>query len=53
MKLPSRDVVSFFNSPPKGIRGVLIYGNEPMRVSEKREQFIKSLLGSNADEEMR
>ena len=24
-----------------------------MRVSDKREQFIKSLLGSNADEEMR
>ena len=53
MKLPSRDVVSFFESPPKGITGVLIYGNDPMRVSDKREQFIKSLLGSNSDEEMR
>ena len=53
MKLPSRDVVSFFKSPPKGITGVLIYGNDPMRVSDKREQFINSLLGSNADEEMR
>ena len=53
MKLPSRDVVSFFNSPPKGIIGVLIYGNDPMRVSDKRHQFIKSLLGSNAAEEMR
>ena len=53
MKLTSRDVVSFFNSPPKGITGVLIYGNDPMRVSDKRHQFIKSLLGSNAAEEMR
>ena len=53
MKLTSRDVVSFFNSPPKGIIGVLIYGNDPMRVSDKRRQFIKSLLGSNAAEEMR
>ena len=53
MKLPSRDVVSFFESPPKGITGVLIYGSDPMRVSDKREQFIKSLLGFNADEEMR
>ena len=53
MKLSSRDVVSFFKSPPKGITGVLIYGNDSMRVSGKREQFIKSLLGSNADEEMR
>ena len=53
MKLSNRDVVSFFKSPPKGITGVLIYGNDPMRVSKKREQFIKSLLGANADEEMR
>ena len=53
MKLISRDVVSFFNAPPKGITGVLIYGNDPMRVSDKRHQFIKSLLGSNAAEEMR
>ncbi len=53
MKLTSRDVVSFFDSPPKEITGVLIYGNDPMRVSDKKEQFIRSLLGSNADEEMR
>ena len=53
MKLTSRDVVSFFKSPPKGITGVLIYGNDPMRVSHKREQLINSILGSNADEEMR
>jgi hypothetical protein len=53
MKLSSRDVVSFFKSPPKGITGVLIYGNDPMRVSDKRHQFIKSLLGCNADKEMR
>ena len=53
MKLTSRDVFSFFNSPPKGITGVLIYGSDPMGVSDKRHQFIKSLLGSNAAEEMR
>ena len=53
MKLTSRDVVSFFKSPPKGLAGVLIYGNDVMRVSDKRQQFISSLLGPNADEEMR
>ena len=53
MKLTSRDVSSFFKSPPKGIAGVLIYGKDPMRVSDKRQQLIKSLLGSNADKEMR
>ena len=53
MKLTNRDVVSFFRSPPKGITGVLIYGNNPMRVSDKRQQLIKSLLGPSADVEMR
>ena len=53
MKLTNRDVVSFLKSPPMGITGVLIYGNDPMRVSDRRQQLIKSLLGSNADEEMR
>ena len=53
MKLTNRDVTSFFKSPPKGITGVLIYGNDLMRVSDKRQQFIKSLLGPNAEEEMR
>ena len=53
MKLTNRDIASFFKSPPKGITGVLIHGSNPMRVSDKREQFIKSLLGFSADEEMR
>ncbi len=53
MKLTNRDITSFFKSPPKGITGVLIYGNDLMRVSDKRQQFIRSLLGPNAEEEMR
>ena len=53
MKLTSRDTDLFFRSPPKRITGVLIYGNDHMRVSDKRQQLIKSLLGSKADEEMR
>ena len=53
MKLTNRDVLSFFESPPKGIMGVLIYGNDHMRVSDKRQQLLQSLLGSKADEEMR
>ena len=53
MKLTNREITSFFKSPPKGITAVLIYGNDLMRVSDKRQQFIKSLLGPNAEEEMR
>ena len=53
MKLTSRDIDSFFKSPPKRMTGVLIYGNDPMRVSNKRQHLIKSLLGPTAEEEMR
>ncbi len=53
MKLTNRDILSFFKSPPKGMIGVLIYGNDPMRVADKRQQLTQSLLGPNADEEMR
>ena len=53
MKLTSRDLISFFDSPPKGVAGVLIYGNDHMRVANKRQELIFSLLGPKADEEMR
>ena len=53
MKLTSRDLISFFDSPPKGVAGVLIYGNDHMRVADKRQKLIHSLLGPKADEEMR
>ena len=53
MKLSNRDIVSFFESPPIGMASVLIYGNDPMRVADRRQQLIKVLLGSNAEEEMR
>ena len=53
MKLTSRDLISFYESPPKGVAGVLIYGNDQMRVANKRQKLIHSLLGPKADEEMR
>ena len=53
MKLTSRDLISFFEAPPKGVMGVLIYGNDHMRVASKREKLIHAILGPKADEEMR
>ncbi len=53
MKLTSRDLISFFESPPKGVAGILIYGNDQMRVASKRQKLIQSLLGPKADKEMR
>ena len=53
MKLTSRDINSFFEAPPEGTAGVLIYGNDHMRVANKKQKLIYSLLGPKADEEMR
>ena len=53
MKLTNRNLNSFFNSPPKGVAGVLIYGSDPMRVANKRQDLIQSMLGPKANEEMR
>ena len=53
MKLTNRDLFSFFDSPPRGMAGILIYGNDHMRVADKRQKLIHSLLGPKADEEMR
>ena len=53
MKLTNRNLNSFFNSPPKGVSGVLIYGSDPMRVANKRQDLIQAMLGPKANEEMR
>ena len=53
MKLTNREINSFFESPPNSIAGVLIYGSDYMRVADKRQKLIQSLLGPKADEEMR
>lgn len=53
MKLSPRDHNGFFNNPPVPSSAVLIYGTDAMRVALKREQFLKNLLGENAEAEMR
>ena len=53
MKLTGRNLDSFFVSPPKGVTGILIYGSDPVRVASKRQKLIHSMLGPNADKEMR
>ena len=53
MKLSTRDAVSYFAKPDPSKTGILIYGNDAMRVALKRQQLIEALLGPGADEEMR
>ena len=53
MKLTPRDAKPYFARPDPARTGLLIYGSDAMRVALKRQEFLKNLLGPNAEEEMR
>ncbi|MGR3802114.1 DNA polymerase III subunit delta [Marinibacterium profundimaris] len=53
MKLSARDAEAFLAKPDADRSGLLIYGQDGMRVALKRQQVLKALLGPNAEEEMR
>lgn len=53
MKLSPRDTASYFRKPDPRKAGVLIFGTDPLRVADKRQQIIPALVGPNAEEEMR
>lgn len=53
MKLSARDANRYFAKPDPDKTGLLIFGEDAMRVALKRQQVIAALLGDNAEEEMR
>ena len=53
MKLSPREAKPYFTRPDPARTGLLIYGSDAMRVALKRQEFLKNLLGANAEEEMR
>ncbi len=53
MKLSPRDAPRFFAKPETGRTGVLIFGNDAMRVALKRQELIANLVGPSGEEEMR
>lgn len=53
MKLGRRDGAGIIAKPPTDKLGLLLYGGDSMRVTIKRQEFLKALLGPAADEEMR
>lgn len=53
MKLGRRDGNALVAKPPKDKPGLLLYGGDAMRVALKRQEYLKALLGADADEEMR
>ena len=53
MKLSPREAGGYFAKPDPGRTGVLIYGNDAMRVALKRQDLIANLIGPQGEEEMR
>ena len=53
MKLGGRDAQAFFRKPDPTRSGVLLYGEDAMRVAHRRQEVITALVGPEAEAEMR
>jgi DNA polymerase III subunit delta len=53
MKLPPRDATAYFARPNPPKPGLLIYGEDPMRVALKRQEVILAMIGPEGEGEMR
>jgi len=53
MKLGPREAAGYFKRPDPKSAGILIFGDDAMRVALKRQDLLKALLGPGAQDEMR
>ncbi len=53
MKLSPRDAPGYFTRPEANRTGLLIFGNDSMRVALRRQEVIAALIGPQGEEEMR
>ena len=53
MKLAGNAASGYFRKPDPTHTGLLIFGADPMRVADKRQQVIAALVGPQGEEEMR
>jgi DNA polymerase-3 subunit delta len=53
MKLSPRDAPGYFAKPDPKSTGLLIFGQDGMRVALKRQEVVKALIGPQGEEEMR
>lgn len=53
MKLSPRDAAGFLKRPDPRCPGILIFGEDPMRVAERRVKLILGHIGPQGDAEMR
>ncbi|MGP6088096.1 DNA polymerase III subunit delta [Antarctobacter jejuensis] len=53
MKLSARDANAFFRKPDPAAAGLLIYGEDTMRVAMKRQEVTAAIVGPEGEAEMR
>ncbi|WP_425071149.1 DNA polymerase III subunit delta [Sagittula sp. S175] len=53
MKLSPREADGFFRKPDPKVPGVLIYGEDTMKVALKRQEMVLALIGPEGEAEMR
>jgi len=53
MKLSARDATRYFQKPDPARTGLLIYGEDAMRVALRRQEVIAALVGPEGEAEMR
>lgn len=53
MKLAPRDAAGFLKHPDPKTPGLLIWGNDPMRVADRRQTVIAAQIGPQGEGEMR
>lgn len=53
MKLGGRELSAFLAKPGPDVPGVLLFGNDAMRVALKRQDLVRALIGAEGEGEMR
>lgn len=53
MNLKPRDAAVYFRDPDRSAAGVLLYGQDSVRIAERRKQVITALVGPEGEAEMR
>ncbi|MGR3496545.1 DNA polymerase III subunit delta [Citreimonas sp.] len=53
MKLTGRDATAFFRAPDRDAAGLLIFGDDAMRVALRRQEVVAKVVGPEGEAEMR
>ncbi len=53
MKLSAAEAARFIDQPDRSLAGVLIYGADPVEISDRKQRVCRALLGSGSDIDLR